>query len=315
VRCCRPAQELFRLIRQGRLEWRAEVAAADLARMRPGLPAVDATPGGDTVRGVVRMVAPTVDPPRATAWSTSTCPAPGALRAGMFARGEFDIGASAALTLPQGAVLLRDGFSYVMRLGPDAKVVQTKVETGRRVGDRVEITGGLAADARVVASGGGFLADGDTGAGGRRGAVRSGRIGRRGSLRGAAAMKFNVSSWSIRNPTPSILLFVLLTLAGLMGFRAMKVQNFPDIDLPMVTVTASLPGASPAQMETEVARKIENSLATLQGSSTSTPSCATARRRSRSSSGWRSPRRRRWTTCATRSRACAPTCRPTCATR
>ena len=78
-------------------------------------------------------------------------------------------------------------------------------------------------------------------------------------------MNFNVSSWSIRNPTPSILLFVLLTLAGLVAFRAMKVQNFPDFDLPMVTVTATLPGASPSQMETEVARKIENALATVQG--------------------------------------------------
>ena len=78
-------------------------------------------------------------------------------------------------------------------------------------------------------------------------------------------MAINVSSWSIRNPTPSLLLFVMLTLAGLLGFRAMKVQNFPDIDLPMVTVTASLPGASPGQLETEVVRKIENSLATVQG--------------------------------------------------
>jgi multidrug efflux pump subunit AcrB len=75
----------------------------------------------------------------------------------------------------------------------------------------------------------------------------------------------NVSSWSIRNPIPSVLLFIMLTLVGLMGFRAMKIQNFPDIDLPTVTVTASLPGASPAQLETEVARKIENSVATLQG--------------------------------------------------
>jgi multidrug efflux pump subunit AcrB len=75
----------------------------------------------------------------------------------------------------------------------------------------------------------------------------------------------NVSSWSIKNPIPSVLLFIMLTLAGLMGFRAMKIQNFPDIDLPTVTVTASLPGASPAQLETEVARKIENSLATVQG--------------------------------------------------
>jgi multidrug efflux pump subunit AcrB len=75
----------------------------------------------------------------------------------------------------------------------------------------------------------------------------------------------NVSSWSIRNPTPAILLFLLLTLAGLIGFKSMKIQQFMDIDLPTVTVTASLPGAAPAQMETEVARKIENSVATLQG--------------------------------------------------
>jgi multidrug efflux pump subunit AcrB len=75
----------------------------------------------------------------------------------------------------------------------------------------------------------------------------------------------NVSSWSIRNPTPAILLFVLLTLLGVMGFRGMKIQQFPDIDLPTVTVTAALPGASPGQMETEVARKIEDSVATLQG--------------------------------------------------
>ena len=75
----------------------------------------------------------------------------------------------------------------------------------------------------------------------------------------------NVSSWSIRNPIPAILLFLLLTLSGVLAFKAMKIQQFMDLDLPTVTVTASLPGAAPAQMETEVARKIENSVATLQG--------------------------------------------------
>jgi multidrug efflux pump subunit AcrB len=75
----------------------------------------------------------------------------------------------------------------------------------------------------------------------------------------------NVSAWSIRNPIPSVMLFVLLTFAGILSFNAMKVQNFPDIDLPTVNVTAQLPGAAPAQMETEVARKLENSIATVQG--------------------------------------------------
>ncbi|WP_309682005.1 efflux RND transporter permease subunit [Polaromonas sp.] len=75
----------------------------------------------------------------------------------------------------------------------------------------------------------------------------------------------NVSSWSIRNPIPALMLFVLLSFGGLLSFKAMKVQNFPDIDLPTVSVSTSLPGAAPAQLETEVARKLENSIATVQG--------------------------------------------------
>ena len=75
----------------------------------------------------------------------------------------------------------------------------------------------------------------------------------------------NVSSWSIKNPIPAVMLFVLLSFAGFLSFNAMKVQNFPDIDLPTVNVSAALPGAAPAQLETEVARKIENAMATVQG--------------------------------------------------
>ena len=75
----------------------------------------------------------------------------------------------------------------------------------------------------------------------------------------------NVSAWSIRNPIPGILLFVMFTLAGLLSFQSMKIQQFPDIELPTITVSAALPGASPPQLETEVAHKLENSVATLQG--------------------------------------------------
>ncbi len=75
----------------------------------------------------------------------------------------------------------------------------------------------------------------------------------------------NVSAWSIRNPIPAVLAFVMLSFLGVMAFKDMKIQMFPDIDLPMVTVAASMPGASPDQMETEVARKIENALASAQG--------------------------------------------------
>jgi len=75
----------------------------------------------------------------------------------------------------------------------------------------------------------------------------------------------NISAWSIRNPIPAILGFILLGFMGIAAFKAMKIQLFPDIDLPMITVSASLPGASPDQMEAEVARKIENALASAQG--------------------------------------------------
>jgi multidrug efflux pump subunit AcrB len=75
----------------------------------------------------------------------------------------------------------------------------------------------------------------------------------------------NVSAWSIRNPIPAAMLFVMLTLVGLFSFKSMKVQNFPDLDVPNITIVASLPGASPNQLENDVARKIENGLASLQG--------------------------------------------------
>ena len=155
-------QELFRMIRQGRLEWRAEVPAADLARIKIGMPAVVTSAGAAPVAGKVRMVAPTVDPQTRNGIVYVDLAPAAEVRAGMFARGSFDLGSGQGLTLPQTALLLRDGFSYVLLVAPDAKVREAKVSVGRRVGDRVEITGGLDANARVVAAGGGFLSDGDT---------------------------------------------------------------------------------------------------------------------------------------------------------
>ncbi|MBP8133701.1 MAG: efflux RND transporter periplasmic adaptor subunit [Zoogloea sp.] len=154
-------QELFRLIRHGRLEWRAEVAASDLAKLKPGQ-VVRLTPvGGETIEGRIRALAPWVDLRTRNGLAYVDLPAGTSAQAGMFARGEFEIGAGQALTLPQTAVLLRDGFSYVMCIGADARVIRTKVSVGRRAGDRIEITAGIDTSARVVASGGAFLSDGD----------------------------------------------------------------------------------------------------------------------------------------------------------
>ncbi len=156
-----PGMEMFRLIRQGRLEWRAEVAASELAQIKPGMVVKVTAAGGGAVAGKVRMVAPTVDATTRNGLVYVDLPMPGTAKAGMFARGEFALGSASALTLPQSAVLLRDGFSYVFKLGADSKVAQAKVTVGRRVGERIEITGGLEPGAKVVTSGAGFLADGD----------------------------------------------------------------------------------------------------------------------------------------------------------
>jgi RND family efflux transporter MFP subunit len=157
--------ELFRLIRQGRLEWRAEVTAAELPRIKPGQKVVVKTAAGAGVAGRVRTVAPTVDAQSRVALVYVDLPpalsASAPLKAGMFASGEFALGDSAALTVPQQAVVVRDGFAYVFRLNTDSRVSQLKVTTGRRLGDRVEVTGGLAPDVSVVTTGAGFLNDGD----------------------------------------------------------------------------------------------------------------------------------------------------------
>ena len=158
--------ELFRLIRQGRLEWRAEVTATELGRITTGTTALVTAASGARMAGRVRTIGPTVDPQtRAALVYVDLTPLPGAAsgsaRAGMFARGEFDLGAVPALTVPQPAIVVRDGFSYVYRVNPDNRVAQVKVQTGRFEAGRVEITSGLPADARLVASGAGFLNDGD----------------------------------------------------------------------------------------------------------------------------------------------------------
>jgi RND family efflux transporter MFP subunit len=159
-----PGQELFRLIRNDRLEWRAEVTSAEIAKVKLGQSVAVVSATGAKAEGKVRMVAPTVDPATRNALVYVDLPASavqgGAFKAGMFARGEFVLGSSAALTVPQTALSLRDGFSYVFTVGPDNKASQVKVQVGRRVGDKVEVAGIKASD-RVVASGSSFLSDGD----------------------------------------------------------------------------------------------------------------------------------------------------------
>jgi len=161
-------QELFRLIRQNRLEWRAEVTADEMAQLKPGISVSVEVPNVGSLKGKIRALAPTLNEKSRNGLVYVDLPdaARQGLRAGMFARGVFEVGIGTGLLVPQTALSLREGFSYVFKLGEQSgelsKVSQVKVQLGRRTDDSLEIRSGLQPGDRLVASGASFLADGDT---------------------------------------------------------------------------------------------------------------------------------------------------------
>ena len=156
--------ELFRMIRGGRLEWRAEVTSIELGRIKPGTPVTLVAANGAVVSGKTRMVGPVVDPQTRAGIVYVDFPAAGAenaFKAGMFAKGEFELGVREALSLPLRSVVVRDGFSYAFKLGEGNRVSQAKLQVGQITGDRIEIISGLQSGERVAVDGAGFLNDGD----------------------------------------------------------------------------------------------------------------------------------------------------------
>jgi HlyD family secretion protein len=162
--------ELFRLIRQSRLEWRAEVISSDLPKIKIGMKADIVAADGSHLIGKVRKLAPTVDTQTRNTIVYVDLP-PNSVKAGMFARGDFAMGQTNTIAIPQQSLVLRDGFNYVFVLkivknqatnANLTKVSQVKVKTGKRIGNLVEIVSGITSDQSIVASGGAFLSDNDT---------------------------------------------------------------------------------------------------------------------------------------------------------
>ncbi len=153
--------ELFRMVRRGRLEWRAEVSAEDLPRARTGQAVAIELPGGTRINGKVRQLAPTVDAKTRYGLVYVDLPGGSEARAGMFARGHFELAQGEALTVPQESVVMRDGFAHVLRVGDDKRVQLVRVQTGRINVGRIEIKEGLDASHAVAVRGAGFLNDGD----------------------------------------------------------------------------------------------------------------------------------------------------------
>lgn len=154
-------QELFRLIRQGRMEWRAEVTASEVGRIRVGQKALVTLATGTELSGQVRAIAPSANEQTRNILVYVDLPRHNDLKAGTFARGVFAIGQSEALTVPTPAIVVRDGNNFVFVVDTANKAAARQVQTGRRVGERVEIVDGLKAGERVAVQGAGFLNDGD----------------------------------------------------------------------------------------------------------------------------------------------------------
>ena len=154
-------QELFRLIRQGRMEWRAEVTASEVGRIRVGQKALVTLATGTELSGQVRAIAPSANEQTRNILVYVDLPRHNDLKAGTFARGVFAIGQSEALTAPTPAIVVRDGNNFVFVVDAANKAAARRVQTGRRVGERVEIVEGLRAGERVAVQGAGFLNDGD----------------------------------------------------------------------------------------------------------------------------------------------------------
>ena len=154
--------ELLRKIRQGRLEWRPELPEAQLAGVAVGAAAILRDGSGQPINGRVRAVSPGVDTATRTGTVYVDLPEPGALKAGAFVEGRIITSAATALMVPVASVVMRDGYAYVFIADDKDLVRRLRVQTGASVGDQVEIVEGLRPGQAVVATGAGFLSDGDT---------------------------------------------------------------------------------------------------------------------------------------------------------
>jgi multidrug efflux pump subunit AcrA (membrane-fusion protein) len=158
-----PGVELFRLIRKGRLEWRADLTAEELMLIRKGMSAEVTVGEGRVIKGTVRAISPSVNAQTRYGYALVTLPDSSGIIAGAFARGTFDVsgGKKGLKTLPQSAVMQRGSKTFVMVVGADNRVHEQVVTVGQRNGDRIEIRQGLKGNEAVVESGGAFLTEGD----------------------------------------------------------------------------------------------------------------------------------------------------------
>jgi RND family efflux transporter MFP subunit len=153
--------ELFRLIRQNRLEWRAELTAQQLAQLKIGMNAQIILLDKSIVYGKIRQLAPALDANSRLGIAYIDLQTGSAAKAGMFANGRIDIQQSPALIVPAESVVIRDGRSSLFLLKENNRVQQLTVDTGRRQDKFIEILQGIKENDTIIVRGAGFLNDGD----------------------------------------------------------------------------------------------------------------------------------------------------------
>ncbi len=287
---------LFRIAENGEIELEAAVSETTLARIRSGQ-TVDVLPAGavEPVRGTVRLVSPEVDAATRLGKVRIALPPSETLRSGAFARGTVELARSNGLALPVSAVLT-SGDAPVVQVVKNGKVETRTVETGLSGGGFVEIRKGLAAGEEVVARSGTFLRDGDAVAPvqakveGAKDELELLRLGDPQSGPLDPPVRGALRARRVVLPEPAI-------------------TKFPNIDVPVISVTITDSGSAPSELETQVTKKVEDSIAGLTGVKHITSTVTDGQSTTAVEFRWRSTPTARSTTSRTPSPRFAATCR------
>ena len=251
-------EPLFRIIEDGAIDLEADVPEQSLARLAVGMPAELKLPGVEgAVSGRVRLVNQEVDKASRTGKVRIALEDVSHAHVGAFASGLVERARREGVGVPATA-LERDGDEARLDVVSDGKVELRQVKAGIADGDWVEILAGVTERRKRGRARRRFLEA-------RRPGAADARSDRGQRLREAGAMRLNVSAWSIRKPIPAIVGFAVLTILGLVSFRTMPITRFPNIDIPIVQVLITQSGAAPSELESQVTKKVEDAVASVNG--------------------------------------------------
>ena len=245
---------LFRLAIDNEFELSADVAETALPRLAEGMPSAISVAGwGAPVDGKIRLIGPEVNQASRLGMIRITLPSNPVPRVGNFGRAEIETVRRRAVAVPASAVIYADADAFLQKV-ENGRVKTVPVKLGARADGYVEVVSRHRRRRRSGVA--------------RRHLRRRRRHGHAGARRADGSdplMGWNFSAWAIRNPVPPILMFIVLMALGLMSFSKLPVTRFPNIDVPIVSVTVTDPGVAPSELETQVTKRVEDAVANISG--------------------------------------------------